>query len=113
MTIKWNLTQVMYNKGVFTPTELRKLIKEKVNYEISAPAVHRLVNGLPKEFKLATIDAICQALECSLGDVIVYESPTKANKCVQPLVLESSFKPPKKAKKIEKEKELDIDIPEI
>src|SRR5665648_28018 len=107
MTIKWNLTQVMYNKGIFTPTELRKIIKAKVNYDISAPAVHRLVNGCPKEFKLTTIDAVCQALGCLLGDIIVYEQPSKANKCVQKLVLESSFKPPKRIKKKEEKKELD------
>ena len=110
MTIKWNLPTAMFNKGIFSATQLRQLMRERANYDISAPAVHRLVTGLPKEFKFATIDALCQALECSLDDVIVFEEPTYANKCIQPLVLGCAFKPPKRIKR-EREKIVGIDLP--
>ena len=99
MTITWNLTHVMYEKGIFSVTELKKAINEKGNLDISVPAVHRLVNKLPSEIKFSTLNAICAALECDVNDLLVYERPTIANRAVQPLVLESSFKPPKKKKK--------------
>lgn len=99
MTIKWNLPQAMFNAEVFSATQLRRLLKDKVDFEISDPAVHRLVKGLPKECKLDTLDALCQALGCKIQDLIVYEKPTKANQCVQPLVLESAFKPPTRVRK--------------
>lgn len=113
MTIKWNLPNAMYEKGVFTATQLRRLLKDKVGYDISAPAVHRMVTGLPSEFKFATLDAICQALDCNLTDIIVRQKPTEANKCIQPLVLGSDFKPVKRAEKKNKSKEFKMDLPPI
>ena len=94
MTLIWNLTHVMYEKGIFSPTELKKIIKEKGNLDISVPAVHRLVNKLPSEIKFSTLEAICTALECNVNDLLVYDKPTNANKAVQPLILDSGFKPP-------------------
>jgi DNA-binding Xre family transcriptional regulator len=104
----------MFNAGVFSPTELRRILKKKVDFDISDPAVYRLVKGLPKECKLDTLDALCQALNCKIQDVIVYERPTEANQCVQPLVLESKFKPPdrRKTKKPEKTN-IKVEIPPI
>ena len=113
MTIKWNLPNAMYNSGVFSVAELRKLIKEKGNLDISTPAVHRLVNGLPTEIKFSTLDAICEALGCRISDVIERQSPTPANRCLQPLVLESGFKPPVKKKKQKEDKISIRDLPPI
>lgn len=113
MTIKWNLPNIMYEKGVFSAADLRKLLREKGNLDISAPAVHRLVNGLPQEYKITTLDALCAALECDLQDIVLHEKPTTANHCVQPLVLESGFKPPRQRKKQKKEKTKKIDLPPI
>ena len=113
MTIKWNLPNAMYQKGVFSASELRRLMKERVGYDISAPAVHRMVTGVPTEFKFATLDAICQALDCELSDVIVRQKPTVANQCVQPLVIGSDFKPIKASRKKSKAKELKMDLPPL
>lgn len=113
LTVKWNLPVAMFESGVFTPTELKKLIKEKVNFEISDPAIYRLVKGLPKECKFSTIDVLCQALGCGIEDIIVFRKPTEANQCVQPLVLESTFKPPVKAKKQKREDIIKIQPPPI
>ena len=112
MTIRWNLPTVMYSRGVFSATELRKLLREKAEFDISVPAVHRMVNGLPKEFKFSTVDALCQALDCNLDDIIVYEEPTLANKCIQPLVLECEFKPPRVTKNREV-RQINVDLPPI
>lgn len=113
MTIKWNLPQVMFNAGVFSEADLRRLLVNKVNYDISAPAVHRLIKGLPKECKLATLDALCQALNCKIEDLIVFTEPTPANQCIQPLVMESSFKPPTKTTKQKAKKKFNFDLPPI
>lgn len=107
MTITWNLTHVMYQKEVFSVTELKKLIEEKGNLAISVPAVHRLVNKLPQEIKFSTLNALCCALDCDIDDLILYEKPTAVNQVIQPLILESDFKPPKRTKK-KKNKESNI-----
>lgn len=113
MTIKWNLPKIMYEKGVFSGADLKKLLKDKGNLDISAPALHRLVKGLPQEFKIATMDALCAALECDIEDILLHERPTTANQCIQPLVLESGFKPPRQRKKNKKENAKKIDLPPI
>ena len=93
------ITHVMFEKGIFTVTDLQRQIKEKGNIEISVPAVHRMVNKKPAEIKFSTLNAICMALDCEPSDVLVYEKATVANRDIQPLVLESEFKPPKRKKK--------------
>ena len=113
MTVTWNLTHVMYDRGVFSVTELRNLMHDKGNLDISVPAVYRLVNSLPQEIKFTTLEALCTALECGVNDLIVYEQPTLANKDVQPLVLDSSFKPPKRKKKIVEKKAVINSLPPI
>lgn len=113
MTIRWDLPNAMYKKGVFSATELRRLMKNKVGYDISAPAVHRMVTGVPTEFKFATLDAICQALECELSDVIVWQKPTLANKCIQPLVVGTDFKPKKSSRKKAEKKEFKMELPPL
>lgn len=113
MTVTWNLTHIMYDRGVFSVTELRKLMHQKGNLDISVPAVHRMVNNLPQEIKFTTLEALCTALECNVNDLLVYEKPTIANKDVQPLVLDSGFKPPKRKKKEQKKKSVINELPPI
>ncbi len=113
MSLKWNLVNVMYQRDVFSVTDLKKLINEKGNISISVPAVHRMVNKLPSEIKFSTLDALCSALDCNVNDLLVYEPPTLANKVVQPLVIDSGFKPPKN-KKCKPEKKSQIkELPPI
>ena len=112
MTIRWNLPTVMYSRGVFSATQLRKMLLEKVGFEISVPAVHRMVNGLPKEFKFSTLDALCQTLECQLDDIIEFEEPTAANQCVQPLILECTYRHQNGTKK-KKVDQIKVDLPPI
>jgi len=113
VTIKWNLTNIMYNKGVFTVTDLKRLIKDKGNLDISVPAVHRLVHSLPTEIKFTTLDALCAALDCEVDELIEHQRPTPANQCLQPLIVDSGFKPPKKAKKPKEAKIRIKDLPPI
>lgn len=113
MTIRWNLPKAMYEKGVFSAAELGRLLREKASYDISAPAIHRLVKGLPVEVKFATIDALCEALDCGINDIITRQAPTQANMCVQPLVLASGFVPPKRQAKKKKKQEFSMDMPPI
>jgi len=98
MTIKWSLRVAMAKKGVFTMAELGRRM-EAVGYPLTPPALHRLQGGKtgepPKEIKLATLNALLEALEFSTVDfgVFQYEPPTEANEAAQPLVVNADVRP--------------------
>ena len=99
MTIKWTLRVVMAKKGMFTMAELGRRMAEKGGYPLTAPALHRLQGGKtgepPKEIKLATLNALLDALEFPATDfgVFQYEPPTDANAAAQPLVVNADVRP--------------------
>ncbi|TMU87541.1 helix-turn-helix transcriptional regulator [Bacillus sp. BHET2] len=67
MTIIINI-DVMLAKRKMSVTEL----SEKVGITMSNLSV--LKNGKAKAVRLATLDAICKALDCQPGDVLEYQS---------------------------------------
>lgn len=77
---------------------------EAAGYPISAPALHRIQGGRtgepPKEIKLATLNAMLEALNFPVTDfgLFVYEPATPENQAAQPLVVNSDVRlerPPK------------------
>jgi DNA-binding Xre family transcriptional regulator len=42
---------------------------------LAYPTVHRLVRKPPRRIDMSTLASLCEALECSLGDLLVYEPP--------------------------------------
>lgn len=98
MTIKWSLRVAMAKKGVFTMAELGRRM-EATGYPLTPPALHRLQGGKtgepPKEIKLATLNALLEALEFPAIDfgVFQYEPPTEANEAAQPLVVNADVRP--------------------
>lgn len=65
MTIKINV-DVMLAKRKMSVTEL----SEKVG--ITMANISILKNGKAKAIRLATLDAICKALDCQPGDILEY-----------------------------------------
>jgi len=99
MTIKWALRLAMAKKGLFTMAELGRRMAEFGGYPLTAPALHRLQGGKtgdpPKEIKLATLNALLDALEFPATDfgVFQYEPSTDANAAAQPLVVNADVRP--------------------
>ena len=99
MTVRWNLRLAMAERGIFTMAELGRRMAERGNYPLTAPALHRLAGGKdgqpPKEIKLATLNALLDALNFPATDfgVFRYEPPTDRNRAAQPLVVNSDVRP--------------------
>jgi hypothetical protein len=99
MTIKWTLRVAMAEQGIFTMAELGRRMAEVADYPLTPPALHRLAGGRagepPKEIKLATLNALLDALGCPATDfgVFRYEPSTDANRAAQPLVVNADVRP--------------------
>ena len=66
MTIKINLSEVMADREI-SLTELA----EEVGITLANVSI--LKTGKAKAVRFTTLDAICQALDCQPGDILVYE----------------------------------------
>lgn len=103
MTIKWTLRVAMAERGLFSMAEFGRLLEDKVGYPLTPPALHRLGGGRagepPKEIKLATLDALLQALDMPATDfgIFRYEPPTAENQAAQPLVVNADVRPARRA----------------
>jgi len=99
MTIKWTLRLAMAKQGIFSMAELGRRMEQRVGYPLTPPSLHRLAGGKtgepPGEIKLATLNAILDALELPATDfgIFQYEPPTAANEAAQPLVVNSDVRP--------------------
>lgn len=99
MTIKWTLRVAMAERGLFTMADLGRLLEERADYPLTAPSLSRLGGGKggepPKEIKLATLNALLQALDFPATDfgIFKYEPPTPANAAAQPLVVNADVRP--------------------
>jgi putative transcriptional regulator len=69
MKIRWRLRMAAAQHEVWTGTELRRLLAEKAGVEMSAASVSALLTKEPSQVKLATLIALCTALECTPNDL--------------------------------------------
>lgn len=99
MTIKWTLRVAMAERGLFTMADLGRRLAERADYPLTPPALGRLGGGKdgepPKEIKLATLNALLQALDFPATDfgIFKYEPPTPENAAAQPLVVNADVRP--------------------
>lgn len=66
---RWRLREVMAARGLWHTTELGPLLVER-GIELSPAQVHRLVTQTPERLSLRTLMALCDALDCEMGDLI-------------------------------------------
>lgn len=66
---RWRLREVMAQRGLWATTDLAPLLDER-GIELSPAQVYRLVAQRPERLSLATLAAICDALECTPNDLI-------------------------------------------
>ncbi|MEV5009408.1 helix-turn-helix transcriptional regulator [Streptomyces sp. NPDC055692] len=57
-------------RGIWTGTELRRLLAERAGLELSAASVSALFTKQPSQVKLSTLAALCTALDCAPGDLL-------------------------------------------
>ena len=65
MKIRWRLRMAAAQREVWTGTQLRRLLAERAGLALSSAAVSALFSRQPAQVKLATLAALCTALECT------------------------------------------------
>lgn len=69
MGIRWHLREVMATRGLFMTSQLRPLLAER-GVELSREQVYRLVTSQPERINVYTLAALCDILECQVGELI-------------------------------------------
>lgn len=57
-------------RGIWTGTQLRRLLAERAGLELSAASVSALFTKQPSQVKMSTLAALCAALDCAPGDLL-------------------------------------------
>jgi putative transcriptional regulator len=70
MDVTWKLRMAAAQREVWTGAQLRRLLAERADVEMSAASVSALMRQAPKQLKLSTLQALCVALDCQPGDLI-------------------------------------------
>ncbi|MBT2545717.1 helix-turn-helix transcriptional regulator [Streptomyces sp. ISL-44] len=69
--VQWRLRMAAAERGVWTGTQLRRLLAEKAQLDLSPASVSALFTKQPSQVKLYTLAALCTALDCAPGDLLV------------------------------------------
>ena len=69
MGVRWHLREVMATRGMFSTTDLIAPLAER-GVELSREQVYRLVTQQPERLNVYTLAALCDLLECGVGDLI-------------------------------------------
>lgn len=68
-TIKWNLRELLAQRGIFMTSDLQPLLAER-GIDLSREQVYRLVTQTPQRLSTATLSALCRILECTPNDLL-------------------------------------------
>jgi DNA-binding Xre family transcriptional regulator len=71
MEITWNLRMVAAKRDVWTGAQLRKVLRDRAGYPLSSASISELLTGTPRQVKITTLAALCVALDCEPGDLLV------------------------------------------
>ena len=67
--IRWHLRQIMATRGMFNTTDLIPGLTER-GIELSREQVYRLVTRVPERLNTRVLAALCDLLECTVGELI-------------------------------------------
>ncbi|MYW00268.1 helix-turn-helix domain-containing protein [Streptomyces sp. SID3343] len=73
--VEWRLRMAAAQRGIWTGTQLRRLLAERAGLELSAASVSALFTKQPSQVKLSTLAALCAALDCAPGDLLAVGEP--------------------------------------
>ncbi|NXY98673.1 helix-turn-helix transcriptional regulator [Streptomyces sp. BR123] len=76
--VEWRLRMAAAERGVWTGTQLRRLLAERAGLELSAASVSALFTKQPSQVKLSTLAALCTALDCAPGDLLALNPTASA-----------------------------------
>ena len=65
----WRLREIMAARGLFNISDLIPLLVDR-GIDLSREQVYRLVTQPPQRVRLDVLAALCDALECSLDDLV-------------------------------------------
>lgn len=68
----WHLRSVMASRGIFQTSKIGPLLAER-GIQLSREQVYRLVTAPPQRVRVDVLSALCDALECSLDDLITVQ----------------------------------------
>src|SRR5680860_874871 len=80
---RWRLRMAAAQREVWTGAQLRRLLADKADLEISAASVSALLTRQPAQVKLDTLAALCTALECTPNDLLELDT-TPVTRAVTP-----------------------------
>lgn len=82
--IQWRLRQVMASREVWTAKELRELLAQRAELELSKQSISDLINKLPIQVKVKTLEALCTTLRCTPNELFGIDSPRGASIVAEP-----------------------------
>ncbi|MEV3858113.1 helix-turn-helix transcriptional regulator [Streptomyces sp. NPDC050095] len=74
--VEWKLRIAAAQRGIWTGTQLRRLLAERAGLELSAASVSALFTKQPSQVKLSTLAALCAALDCPPGELLALREST-------------------------------------
>jgi DNA-binding Xre family transcriptional regulator len=69
MGLRWHLREVMAARGMFSTTDLIAPLAER-GVELSREQVYRLVTQQPERLNVYTLAALCDVLDCEVGQLL-------------------------------------------
>jgi DNA-binding Xre family transcriptional regulator len=69
MGIRWHLRELMAARGMFQTSDLIAPLAER-GVELSREQVYRLVTQQPERLNVYTLAALCDVLDCQVGELI-------------------------------------------
>jgi len=69
MAIRWKLRMAAAQREVWTGAQLQRLLADRTGLKLSAPSISALLTKQPRQVKLETLAALCQALDCTPNDL--------------------------------------------
>ena len=73
---RWRLRMAAAQREVWTGAQLRRLLVDKAGLELSSASISALMTQQPSQIKLATLAALCQALDCTANDLLKLDTTT-------------------------------------
>lgn len=83
--VEWRLRMAAAERGVWTGTQLRRLLAERAGLDLSPASVSALFTKQPAQVKLSTLAALCTALGCAPGDLLVVQFSTTGSVALAPV----------------------------
>jgi len=68
--VRWKLRMAAAQREVWTGAQLQRLLADRAGVRLSSSSVSALLTKQPAQLKLATLAALCTALDCTADDLI-------------------------------------------